>query len=634
MSRSQPNSAEAKWSGNAPMTADDGRKAPDAPGSTYPDAAQPEDEGGAQNSQRLRRLTLLLDYARPYRGRVVLAVVALVMSTIASLTLVYTLQPLIDKGFAGGQAGAVDRYFLQLFIVAMVLALATAVRFFAVTTLGERVVADLRKAVYNRVVGLHPSYFEANRPGEIVSRLTADTSVIQTVVGSSVSIALRNILTFFGGVIMLFVTNAQLMATIAIAIPLVLVPIFVLGRRVRRLSRSSQDRIADLGTLAGETLGAINVVQAFTQEDRERGRFSHSVEGAYEAARQRIWVRSLLTAVVIVLVFGAIDFVLWQGAKDVVGGTMTGGQLAAFVAYAVLVAGAAGAIAEVYGDLQRAAGASGRLRELLKAEAAITAPDDPQALPAPVSGRVSFEDVTFRYPSRPDAAALDSLSIDIAPGETVAVVGPSGAGKSTLFQLILRFFDPQTGTVRLDGLDLRALDPADLRKAVAFVPQDTVIFADSVLENVRYGRPGASDAEVERALTSARADDFIRELPDGIHTNLGERGVRLSGGQRQRLAIARALLRDAPVLLLDEATSALDSETEKAVQAALDTLMAGRTTLIIAHRLATVRAADRIVVVDKGRVIALGSHEELLAASPVYRRLADLQFATQSRAAE
>ena len=603
--------------------------------STTAVAAQPAgDASDGESRAPLRRLALLIDYAKPYRGRVAIAIIALVLSTVASLTLVYTLQPLIDKGFAGGEAGAVDRYFLQLFVVAMVLALATAARFFAVTTLGERVVADLRKSVYSRIVGLEPSYFEANRPGEIVSRLTADTSVIQTVVGSSVSIALRNALTFFGGVIMLFVTNATLMASIFAAIPIVLVPIFILGKQVRRLSRSSQDRIADLGTLAGETLGAIQVVQAFTQQHRERSRFAQSVESAYEAARQRIQVRSLMTAAVIVLVFGAIDYLLWRGAQDVVEGDMTGGELAAFVAYAVLVAGAAGAIAEVYGDLQRAAGASGRLRELLKAESQIEAPADPEPLPEPVCGALAFDRVSFWYPSRPDAAALSDLSLDIQPGETVALVGPSGAGKSTLFQLILRFFDPQQGTVRLDGHDLRRLDPDALRSAIAFVPQDTVIFADTVIENVRYGRPGASDDAVRQALTSARADDFVAELPQGLHTNLGERGVRLSGGQRQRLAIARAILRDSPVLLLDEATSALDSETESAVQAALDTLMAGRTTLVIAHRLATVRAVDRIVVMDQGRAIASGTHEDLLNRSAVYRRLADLQFAVPHHAAE
>ena len=590
------------------------------------DVSDPSLPDARRSVNQLNKLRLIARFAARYRWRIVAALTALVVATMASLGVVYSLQPIIDKGFATDDPSSIDRYFLQLFAIIAVLSVATALRFHFVTTLGERVVADLRKAVHAHVVGLQPVFFEDNRPSEIASRLTADTTLIQTVVGSSASIALRNALMFVGGLIMLLLINPALVGLTALAIPLVIVPIAVLGGRVRALSRSSQDRVADVGAMANEALSAIQVVQAFTQERSEAARFSTAVERAFDTARRRVRVRSWMTAIVILLVFGAVDLVLWQGAKSVIAGTMTGGQMAAFVGYSVMVAAAAGAIVEVYGDLMRAAGAAGRLSELLATEPGISPPADPVALPDPPIGRVSFKDVVFHYPSRPKVAALDGFSLDIAPGETVALVGPSGAGKSTVLQLVLRFFDPERGRIMIDGVDLTRVDPAALRARLAVVPQETVIFSGTIQDNIRYGRPDASDAEVAAAAAAAAADEFIDALPDGLATDLGDRGVRLSGGQRQRIAIARAVLRDAPILLLDEATSALDAESELLVQQALDRLMAGRTTVVIAHRLATVLKADRIVVMDGGGVVSIGQHEELLAREGLYARLASLQF--------
>jgi ATP-binding cassette subfamily B protein len=513
----------------------------------------------------------------------------------------------------------------MLAIVA-VLGVATAVRFYFVSWLGERVVADLRRAVQSHLLTLDPSFFEENRPSEIASRLTSDTAVIEQVVGTSVSVALRNLVMGVGGLIYLFTLSPKLTGLMLLVIPVVIAPIALMGRRLGKLSRASQDRVADVGAMVSEVLGAIRVVQAFTQERREAERFGDAVERTFGAAKRRIALRAVMTAVVIALIFGAITLVLWEGATDVIAGTMSGGTITAFVLTAAITAGAFGALTEVYGDMMRGAGAAGRMAELLEATPAVRAPAVPKPLPEPAQGHLSLENVTFRYPSKPDAPSVINFSLEVAPGETVAVVGPSGAGKSTLFQLIQRFYDPQAGTVRLDGVSLTDADPRELRARLAFVPQESVIFAASAYENILYGRPTATEAEVWAAAEAANAAQFLRDLPQGIHSFLGEAGARLSGGQRQRLSIARAILRDAPVLLLDEATSALDAESERLVQDALERLMEGRTTLVIAHRLATVRDADRIVVMDQGRIAAQGRHDALLAQGGLYARLARLQF--------
>ncbi len=574
----------------------------------------------------LRPLRALLPFFRPYRVTVVLALVALVIAAGATLALPVAARYVIDHGFAANDAATVNLYFGWFLLAAVVLGVFAAIRFYFVTWLGERVVADIRDAVYRQVVRLDATFFEVTRTGEVLSRLTTDTTLVQSLAGSGVSIALRSTLNLTGGLVMLGLTSPALTGWIVLMVPVVIAPLILVGRFVRSLSRAAQDGIADSSALAGETLNAMQTVQAFTLEDLQARRFGESVERAFGVAVKRTRVRALLTAVGVSLVFGAITLVLWLGAHAVLEGSMTAGQLGQFLLYAMLVAGSAAALSETWGEVQRAAGATERLVELLQAEPAIAPPAEPVALPEPGRGTIRFEDVVFSYPSRPESRALDGFSLAIAPGETVAFVGPSGAGKSTTFQLLLRFYDPQSGRILVDGVDIARARPEDVRSRIGLVPQDTVLFGASARENIRYGRPGASDAEIEAAARAAAADEFIRALPEAYDTFLGERGARLSGGQRQRIAIARAILKDPPILLLDEATSALDAESERLVQHALEGLMEGRTTIIIAHRLATVQKADRIVVVDNGRIVDAGSHAELVARNPLYARLAELQF--------
>jgi ATP-binding cassette subfamily B protein len=565
-------------------------------------------------------------FLRPYTRQVVLAGIALLFAAASVLAIGQGLKFVIDRGFAAGNAAELDRTLALMLAVIVVLAMATYTRFYYVSWLGERVTADLRRAVFDHLLALPPGYFEVMRTGEVISRLTNDTTMLETVIGSSASMAVRNLLLMVGGLVMLALTSAKLTAMVLVGVPLTVVPIILFGRRVRKLARASQDRVGDVGAYVDEALHEIRTVQAYGHEKEDRRQFGARVESAFATALQRIRQRAFLVATVILLVFGAVGVILWIGGHDVLAGRISAGQLSAFVFYAVIVAGAVGTISEVIGDLQRAAGATERLFELLEVDAAIRAPANPTPLPVPARGTVAFRDVTFHYPSRLDTAALRDFSLDVAAGEKVALVGPSGAGKTTVFQLLLRFYDPQRGSVTIDGIDLRLADPADVRERLAVVPQDPVIFATSVLENVRYGRPGASEAEVRAACDAAFATEFIERIPEGFASYLGERGVRLSGGQRQRIAIARAILADRPVLLLDEATSALDAESERMVQLALERLMAGRTVLIIAHRLATVRHADRIAVMEHGRIIATGTHDALRATNPLYARLAALQF--------
>jgi ATP-binding cassette subfamily B protein len=581
---------------------------------------------------RLRPLVRLAPFLSPYRGRLALALAALLVAAAATLGLPVAIRQVIDEGFSAASAEAVDRYFVALFALTAVLAAASASRYYLVMWLGERVVADVRDALYRHVIRMSPTFFEVTRTGDVLSRLNTDTTLVQSVAGVTLSLALRSAITFVGALAMLFATSPELTALILVLVPAVLVPLIVFGRRVRRLSRDSQDRVADSSAVASETLHAIQTVQAFTLEGHQSARYGVAIASSFQTAVRRIRARSWLTALAIAVVFGAVVLVLRIGAHAVLAGEMSPGHLGQFLLYAILVAGSAASLSEMWGEVQRAAGAVERITELLATQPAIVAPPDPLALPDPARGHVRFEEATFEYPSRPGIVALDRFSLDVAPGETVALVGPSGAGKSTVFQLLLRFYDPVGGRILLDGVDIALAHPEDVRQRIAIVPQDVVVFAEDAMENIRCGRPSASDAEVVEAAVAAGADGFVRALPQGYRTFLGERGVRLSGGQQQRIAIARAILREPAVMLLDEATSALDSESERLVQVAIARLRERTTTLVIAHRLATVLEADRIVVLDAGRVVATGTHESLMSEGGLYARLAELQFADYPKA--
>jgi ATP-binding cassette subfamily B protein len=576
-------------------------------------------------SKQVGALRGLWPFLWPYRGMLALAGLALVLTAAVSLVLPLAVRRVVD-GFNEGDAALLDQYFTAALGIAALLALGTGLRYYLVTRLGERVVADIRRTLFDRVLGMSPAFFERIMTGEILSRITTDTTLILSVIGSSVSVALRNVLMLIGGLVLLFLTSAKLTGLVLLIVPAIVVPIVVLGRRLRQLSKENQDWIASSSGSASEALLSVQTVQAFTHEGPTRAAFADVTEKSFDSAKTRIRTRAVMTVIVIFLTFAGIVGVLWIGARDVREGAMTVGELIQFVIYAVMVAGAVGALSEIWGELQRAAGATERLVELLNTTDAVQDPVRPVALPRPVRGEIAFRDVTFRYPARPETSALNGVSLHVAPGETVALVGPSGAGKTTILQLLMRFYDPQSGQITLDGIALDRMERADFRRAIALVPQDPVIFATSARDNIRFGRPDATDAEVEAAARAAAAHDFLMGLPQGYDSQLGERGVMLSGGQKQRVAIARAILRDAPILLLDEATSALDAESERAVQAAVEKLAEGRTTLVVAHRLATVKRADRIVVFDQGRIVATGTHEALVAEGGLYARLARLQF--------
>ena len=582
---------------------------------------------------RIGSLRLILPYLRAYQWRVAAAAVALVAAVLLVLGVGQGLRGLVDKGFASGDSSHLNTTALAMFAIVSALALVTGIRFYLVSWLGERVGSDLRRDLFNRVLGLSQDYFEKARTGDILSRLTADIAVLQALIGSAVSLGARNVLTGLGSFAMLIVTSPRLAAIVGVVVPVVVVPMLLFGRREKRLSKDSQDRIADLGAYAEETINGLRAVQAFTYEDQARHRFAATVERSFTTATKRVLSRAMLIFTVILCGFGAITFALWVGGRDVVAGRMTGGELSAFVLYAVLLASSGASFSEVWGDVQRAAGAASRLLDLLAEEPSIRAPLSPASLAKPVRGRIAFENVTFEYPTRPGQSAIAGLSLTIEPGETVALVGPSGAGKTTILQLLLRFYDPRSGVIRLDGVDIATLDPAELRGCIGLVPQEPVIFSADAWDNIRFGRPDATDDEMRAAAVAAAAEQFLEALPEGFDTFLGAKGVMLSGGQRQRMAIARAILRDPAILLLDEATSALDAESEYAVQRALAVLSKGRTTLVVAHRLATVRRADRIVVLEGGRIVATGTHDALVAQGGLYARLAALQFTAEAAAA-
>ena len=588
--------------------------------------AAPPTQPSASRGLKLRPLLSLIPYVGRYRGRAFAALAALLVAALATLAVPLAVRRMIDFGFSREGMNLIDSYFAVMIAVAGVLAVASAVRYYLVITLGERIVADLRSNVFNHLTSLSVSYFDQTKTGELLSRLTADTTQIKSAVGSSVSVALRNIVLFFGATTMMVITSPRLSLFVLIAIPAIVLPLYGFGRAIRRRGRAAQDTLADASAYAGELLGGVRTLQAFTNEGLAQSRFAAAVERAFEAAKSATGARAVLTAIAIFMVFGSVVLVLWVGAQDVIAGDITPGRLSQFVLYAVFAASGLGQLSEVWGELSQASGAAERLFEIMSVKPTIKVPERPIPLPEPARGEIAFERVSFTYPTRPETPVLDAVSLRVRPGEKVAIVGPSGAGKSTIFHLILRFYDPTSGTITFDGVPVADADPLALRRHIALVPQDTVIFAASIADNIRFGRPEASDADVKRAAELALASEFINRLPQGFETPVGERGVTLSGGQRQRIAIARAILRDAPLLLLDEATSSLDAESETLVQAALERLMAERTTLVIAHRLATVLSCDRILVMDQGRIVEEGTHERLAAAGGLYARLAKLQF--------